>query len=152
MPGSHALQARRGDLARRATRSTSSTTADDRVHAYDTRRKRIRVVYDGLASASAPLLRVDQLTGSRAGEVFVCEDIATEEIDIGVIERDGSVSRFLSVTGPQHRGSELTGVVFDPCGSACTSPPSAPSRRATLLPGPGAIYEVTGPFRGRERA
>ena len=94
-----------------------STTADDRVHAYDTRRKRIRVVYDGLASASAPLLRVDQMTGSRAGEVFVCEDIATEEIDIGVIERDGSVSRFLSVTGPQHRGSELTGVVFDPTGS-----------------------------------
>ncbi len=28
-----------------------STTADDRVHAYDTRRERIRVVYDGLASA-----------------------------------------------------------------------------------------------------
>ena len=48
--------------------------------------ERIRVVYDGLASASAPLLRVDQLTGSRAGEVFVCEDIATEEIDIGVID------------------------------------------------------------------
>ena len=42
----------------------------------------------GSPRRSAPLLRVDQLTGSRAGEVFVCEDIATEEIDMGVIERD----------------------------------------------------------------
>ena len=60
-----------------------STTGDHRVHAYDIARGRIRVIYDGLASADAPLLRVDQLTANRAGEVFVCEDIATEEIDIG---------------------------------------------------------------------
>ena len=67
-----------------------ATTADHRVHAYDVARERIRVAYDGLASRSAPLLRVDQLTGSRSGEVFVCEDIATEEIDMGVIARDRS--------------------------------------------------------------
>ena len=63
-----------------------ATTADDRVHAYDIDRERMRVLYDGLASPDAPLLRVDQLTANRAGEVFVCEDIATKEIDIGVIE------------------------------------------------------------------
>ena len=124
-----------------------STTADDRVHAYDTKRK-LRVVYDGLASASAPLLRVDQLTGSRAGEVFVCEDIATDEIDIGVIEPNGSVSRFLSVTGPQHRGSEVTGVVFDPSGTRMYFSSQRAFPKSELLPGPGAIYEVTGPFRG----
>jgi uncharacterized protein len=124
-----------------------STTADDRVHAYDTRRRRIHVVYDGLASPSAPLLRVDQLTGSRAGEVFVCEDIATDEIDIGVIERDGSVSRFLSVTGPQHKGSELTGVVFDPTGTRMYFSSQRAFPKSDVLPGPGAIYEVTGPFR-----
>ena len=93
-----------------------ATTADHRVHAYDTRRERIRVAYDGLASRSAPLLRVDQLTGSRAGEVFVCEDLATDEIDVGVIAPDRTVSKFLSVTGPQHVRSELTGVTFDPSG------------------------------------
>ena len=125
-----------------------ATTADDRVHAYDTRRKRIRVVYDGLASASAPLLRVDQLTGSRAGEVFVCEDIATEEIDIGLIERDGTVSKFLSVTGRQHRGSELTGVTFDPTGSRMYFASQRAFPTSDVLPGPGAIYEITGPFRG----
>jgi secreted PhoX family phosphatase len=128
-----------------------STTADHRVHAYDIERRRIRVVYDGLASASAPLLRVDQLTGSRAGEVFVCEDIATEEIDIGLIGRDGSVSKFLSVTGPDHRGSELTGVTFDPSGSRMYFASQRAFPESDTLPGPGAIYEVTGPFRGAAR-
>jgi uncharacterized protein len=94
-----------------------ATTADHRVHAYDITRERIRVIYDGLASARAPLLRVDQLTASRAGEVFVCEDIATDEVDMGVIGPDRGVAKFLSITGPQYRGSELTGVTFDPSGS-----------------------------------
>jgi secreted PhoX family phosphatase len=109
------------------------------------------VIYDGLASRSAPVIRVDQLTGSRAGEVFVCEDIATEEISMGVIDRRRRASKFLSVTGPEHQGSELTGVCFDPSGSrmylssqrANDGPPKPSS------PGPGAIYEITGPFRGR---
>ena len=56
------------------------------------------MIYDGLASRSAPLLRVDQLVASQAGEVFVCEDIATDEIDLGVIDRRGRVTRFLSAT------------------------------------------------------
>jgi uncharacterized protein len=128
-----------------------ATTADHRVHAYDTRRARVRVVYDGLASRSAPLLRVDQLTGSRSGEVFVCEDIAAEEIDMGVIAPDGSVSRFLSVTGPQHRGSELTGVAFDPSGSRMFVSSQRAFPKSELEPGPGAIYEITGPFRGAAR-
>ena len=125
-----------------------TTTADHRVHAYDIPRGRIRVVYDGLASKSAPLLRVDQLTGSRAREVFVCEDIATDEIDMGVIARDRSVSRFLSVTGPQHRGSELTGVTFDPSGRRMFVASQRAFAKSELEPGPGAIYEITGPFRG----
>jgi uncharacterized protein len=124
-----------------------STTGDHRVHAYDIARDRMRVIYDGLASADAPLLRVDQLTANRAGEVFVCEDIATEEIDIGLIDRAGRVSRFLSATGPQHAGSELTGVTFDPSGSRMYFS-SQRAFSAGGTPGPGAIYEVSGPFRG----
>ena len=89
------------------------------------------------------------MTGSRAGEVFVCEDIATEEISMGVIERDRTVSRFLSVTGPQHRGSELTGVTFDPTGSRMYVSSQRAFPKSDELPGPGAIYEITGPFRGR---
>ena len=125
-----------------------STTADHRVHAYDIAAERFEVIYDGLASREAPLLRVDQLTATRAGEIFVCEDLATEEIDIGVIERDRSVSRFLSVTGPEHAMSELTGVTVDPSGGRMYFS----SQRAGSsggIPGPGAIYEISGPFRGR---
>ncbi len=66
-----------------------ATTGDDRVYAYDTRRERIEVIYDGLGEGYTPLMRVDQLTANRAGEVFVCEDIATDEIDIGLIDRQG---------------------------------------------------------------
>jgi secreted PhoX family phosphatase len=124
-----------------------ATTGDHRVHAYDTDRERIEVIYDGLGSGRTPLLRVDQLTANRAGEVFVCEDIATDEIDIGLIDRRGRVSKFLSATGPDHVGSELTGVTFDPSGSRMYFA----SQRAFgdgVLPGPGAIYEVSGPFRG----
>lgn len=125
-----------------------ATTADHRVHAYDTRRERIEVVYDGLASRSAPLLRVDQLTGSRAGEVFVCEDLATDEIDMGVIDRNRRVSKFLSVTGPQHERSELTGVTFDPSGRRMFFASQRAFPKSDAEPGPGAIYEVTGPFKG----
>jgi uncharacterized protein len=124
-----------------------STTSDSRVHAYDTATRKVRVIYDGLATRSAPLLRVDQMTGSKAGEVFVCEDIATDEIDLGVIEPDGSVSRFLSVTGPQHRGSELTGVTFDPTGRRMFVSSQRAFPPSDVEPGPGAIYEVTGRFR-----
>jgi uncharacterized protein len=125
-----------------------ATTADHRVHAYDTRRERIEVVYDGLASRSAPLLRVDQLTGSRAGEVFVCEDLASDEIDMGVIDRNRRVSKFLSVTGPQHERSELTGVTFDPSGRRMFFASQRAFPKSDAEPGPGAIYEVTGPFKG----
>jgi uncharacterized protein len=125
-----------------------STTSDHRVHAYDVRRERIEVIYDGLASRSAPLLRVDQLTGSPAGEVFVCEDIATEEIDMGVITSDRKVSKFLSVTGPKHRNSELTGVTFDPSGTRMFFSSQRAFPKSDLEPGPGAIYEITGPFKG----
>ena len=123
-----------------------ATTADHRVHVYDIDRERMEVAYDGLASRSAPLLRVDQLTGSRGGEVFVCEDLTADEIDVGVIDRRGRVSKFLSATGPVHRGSELTGACFDPAGSRMF----LSSQRAHG--GDGAIYEVRGPFRGRASA
>ena len=117
-----------------------ATTGDSRIHAYDTASERVKVIYDGLAQRTAPLLRVDNITASRSGELFVCEDIATEEIDIGVITRDREVSKFLSVTGPKHVGSELTGVAFDPSGSRLYfSSQRAEHNR-------GAVYEVSGPF------
>ena len=91
--------------------------------------------------AGEPLLRVDNITASASGELFVCEDISTAEIDIGLITRDRRVSKFLSVSGPKHAGSELTGVTFDPSGSRLYFA----SQRAEG--GRGAVYEVSGSFR-----
>jgi secreted PhoX family phosphatase len=125
-----------------------STTGDTRVHAYDIARERIDVIYDGLAPGKpAPLRGVDQLTANHAGEVFVCEDIVASEIDIGLIDRAGRVSMFLSVTGPDHIGSELTGATFDPSGTRMYFSSQRAFRKGTT-PGLGAIYEVSGPFRG----
>jgi secreted PhoX family phosphatase len=83
--------------------------------------------------------------------VFVCEDIATDEIDMGVITPDRRVARFLSVTGPQHQGSELTGVTFDPAGTRMYVASQRALSKTELMPGPGAIYEITGPFRRARR-
>jgi secreted PhoX family phosphatase len=128
-----------------------STTADSRVHAYDIGAERFAVIYDGLATREAPLVRVDALTANRAGEVFVCEDLNANEIDIGLIDRDRRASRFLSITGKEHLGSELTGVTFDPSGGRMYFS-SQRAGGSGGQPGPGAIYEISGPFRGRRRS
>jgi hypothetical protein len=52
------------------------------------------------------------------------------------------VDRFLTVSGPIHAGSELSGVAFTPAGDRLYFA----SQRAY---GSGAIYEVRGPFRRR---
>jgi uncharacterized protein len=125
-----------------------STTADHRVHRYNTVLVQIEVIYDGSAlGRDAPLRQVDNVTASPSGDVFVCEDTGEEDpLDIGIITPEGEVARFLKVTGSQHTGtggtvsSELTGVNFDPSGRRMYFS----SQRAF---GPGMTYEITGPFR-----
>ncbi len=119
-----------------------ATTYDSRIHAYDTRRQRIEVIYDGLAAGSTPLVRVDNITASAAGELFVCEDLATDQVTMGVMARDRVISPFLAITGPNHAGSELTGVTFAPGGDRFYFA----SQRAHGLK--GEVYEVSGPFHG----
>jgi uncharacterized protein len=123
-----------------------ATTGDSKIHGLDTRAGRMETLYDGLAIRSSPLVRVDQVTASRAGELFICEDIATDSIHLGVMTRSREVSRFLAATGRNHVDSELTGVAFDPSGSRLY----LSSQRAHG--GRGEVYEVSGPFRGRRRA
>ena len=125
-----------------------STTADHKVHRYNTVLEQIEVVYDGSAlGGDAPLRQVDNVTASASGDVFVCEDTGEEDpLDIGIITPEGVVARFLKVTGPQHTGtggtvsSELTGVNFDPSGRRMYFS----SQRGF---GTGVTYEITGRFR-----
>ncbi len=121
-----------------------STKGDDRVWAYDAAGGTLGTIYDrAAAGADAPLSGVDNLTVSRAGEVFVCEDGGNMEIC--VIEPDGTVAPFLRLTGEAavglpSLGNELTGVVFSPSGDRMYF-------AAQRAHGFGAIYEVAGPFR-----
>jgi hypothetical protein len=118
-----------------------STKGDNRIWAYDTATETLDVIYDQ-AQSNGPLSGVDNLTVSRAGEIFVCEDGGNMEIC--VIEPGGTVAPFLRLTGEAaeglpDRGNELAGVIFDPAGDRMYFS----AQRAF---GFGAIYEVTGPF------
>jgi hypothetical protein len=73
-------------------------------------------------------------------------------MEIGLITPEREVSPFLRFTGPAHPvegefKSEVCGVVFDPSGTRmyCTSQRAHP--QSPTAPGPGAVYEISGPFR-----
>jgi secreted PhoX family phosphatase len=118
------------------------TTEDSKVHALDLDRQRIEVVYDGFTRRNPPLLAMDQMTASPAGELFIAEDNGKPEQGISTLDPPRGVDRFLTVSGPIHAGSELSGVAFTPAGDRLYFA----SQRAY---GSGAIYEVRGPFRRR---
>jgi uncharacterized protein len=120
-----------------------STKGDNRIWAYDTAVGALGTVYDRAATPDAPLSGVDNLTVSRAREIFVCEDGG--DMEICVIEPGGTVAPFLRLVGEAaeglpERGNELAGVVFDPSGDRLYF-------AAQRAYGFGAVYEVTGPFR-----
>ena len=73
-------------------------------------------------------------------------------MEVGLITPEREVAPFLRFTGPAHPTegefrSEVCGVIFDPSGTRmyCTSQRSYPPDAIT--PGPGAVYEVSGPFK-----
>ncbi len=125
-----------------------ATTNDDTVHAYDIASRTISILYRRADTPDSPLQGVDNVTVSRSGDVFVCEDSYDNDpdaMDVCMITREGEVARFAKLTGPEHflpdiAESEITGVCFDPSGQRMYFS----SQRAA---GFGAVYEVSGPFR-----
>ena len=117
-----------------------STKGDSRIWSIDTRTDVLDVLYDGKATPDAGLTGLDNITVSRSGDLFGCEDNGDEEFSVGVITREREAARFLTVSGPNHEGSELAGVIFDPSGTRMYFS----SQRGFGL---GVTYEVTGPFR-----
>lgn len=117
-----------------------TTKGDNRVWEYDTRRRRMRVVYDAALDPGTQLTGVDNVVVSRAGDIVVAEDPGN--LELVLLSADGTASPLVRVTGQS--GSELTGPAFDP-------------RKGTRLyfssqrgsGGTGITYEVTGPFRRR---
>jgi hypothetical protein len=140
-----------------------TTKGDKRLWGYDTRTGMLEVVFDHAVAPDSSLDAVDNVTVSADGEIFVCEDGGNMEIGLITAwpEAAGSagcagsgvceVSPFLRFTGSAHPStgtyaSEVCGVVFDPSGTRmyCTSQRAHPPSAA--VPGPGAVYEITGPF------
>jgi uncharacterized protein len=124
-----------------------TTKGDKKVWAYSPRSESIEVLYDRAAAPGASLDAVDNVTVTGGGEVFVCEDGGNMEI--GLITPDRKVSPFLRLPGPEHQGSELAGVCFAPSGTRMyfASQRAFPTIPGQPRSGPGAVYEVTGPFR-----
>ena len=127
-----------------------TTKGDKRVWAYDARTDTLEILFDRATAPDSSLDAVDNVTVSAAGEIFVCEDGGNMEI--GLITPEREVSPFLRFTGPAHPlegefKSEVCGVVFDPSGTRmyCTSQRAYPPSPGA--PGPGAVYEISGPFR-----
>ncbi|MFV2102717.1 alkaline phosphatase PhoX [Micromonospora sp. LOL_024] len=118
-----------------------TTKGDNRVWAYDAVNQRIELSYDdSLVSGSAPLTGVDNITGTRSGDLYVAEDGGNMEINI--ITPAGVVAPFLRITGQS--SSEICGPAFSPDGTRLY----LSSQRGTSGSSSGGItYEVRGPFR-----
>ncbi len=125
-----------------------ATTADRRIHVYNTESRKLGTLFRASRLKDSELTSVDNLTVSRAGDIFVCEDHGDPDpLDVALITQEPKreVSRFLRATGSQHKrpvASELTGICFNPAGDRLY----VSSQRGNLL---GIIYEVSGPFRRR---
>jgi hypothetical protein len=117
-----------------------SAKGENRIWDLDVAAGRLTVLYEG----TAPLRGVDNLTVTRAGELYVCEDGGNMEICM--ITPGGVVAPFLQLTGaaaagPADRGNELAGVAFNPAGDRMYFS----AQRAFTF---GVTYEVRGPFNG----
>jgi secreted PhoX family phosphatase len=129
-----------------------TTKGDKKVWAYDAGSRRMDVLYHHSLVPDAALNAVDNVTVAPNGDVYVCEDGGNMEICLITSKRvvapfcrlgfpDGSVA-------PEHEGSEMVGVVFDPSGrrmyfGSQRAYPHVPGTPAA----DGALYEVEGPFR-----
>lgn len=132
-----------------------TTKGDRRVWAHDIAAQTIEIVFDGKDDRHATSLdAVDNITVSASGDIYVCEDGGNMEI--GVITPERTVGPFVRLPGPEHAGSEMCGVIFDPSGTRMYFSSQRAFPYAGAIPNPavpatvvasGAIYEVTGPFR-----
>ena len=118
------------------------TTADHTVHAYDTTTGGISKLYEAASVPGTPLTDPDNIhVSARSRDVFVAEDSGgADPLDVCIIAPDGHIDRFLKVTGPDHGGSEVIGLTFNPAGTRFY----LGSQRAATV---GIVYEISGPFR-----
>jgi Alkaline phosphatase PhoX/WD40-like Beta Propeller Repeat len=119
-----------------------TTKGDNRVWRLDAAANTYQLTYDDslVSPGPAPLTGVDNITGTRSGDLYVAEDGGTMEINI--ITPAGVVAPFLRIDG--QGSSEITGPAFTPDGSRLYF---SSQRGASGSSAGGISYEIRGPFR-----
>ncbi len=132
-----------------------TTKGDDRVWALDVVAQTISVLYDAAEHPAPVLSGVDNITASSAHDLYVAEDGGN--LEVCVITPDLVVAPVVRLTGSQHgfendtpipTMSEVTGLAFSPDGNRLYLNSQRGQGTHPLGPGPGILYEITGPFRG----
>jgi hypothetical protein len=132
-----------------------TTKGDDRVWDHDIEAGTMRVLYDAAEHADPVLNGVDNITVSQAHDLYVAEDGGN--LEVCVVTPDLAVFPVARMTGPQHGQpnatpiptvSEVTGLAFSPDGNRLYFASERGHGTLPVGPGPGIVYEVTGPFRG----
>jgi hypothetical protein len=130
---------------------------DDKVWVHDIDAGTMRILYDATSFAAPVLNGVDNIVASAAHDLYVAEDGGN--LEVCVITPDLGVFPVVRMTGPQHGldqptplplVSEVTGLALSPDGNRLYLNSERGFGLAGLPvgPGPGILYEVTGPFRG----
>lgn len=117
-----------------------ATKGDSRVWAFDTRDRRIRVLYDDHHFPSPILTGVDNVIVSPRGDLLVSEDGG--DMQIIVLTKAGKPAPLIQIVGQDR--SEVTGLAFSPDNNRLYfSSQRGPSGKADG----GITYEVKGPFK-----
>jgi secreted PhoX family phosphatase len=119
-----------------------TTKGDNRVWAHTPATGALEVIYDDDLFANSPLTGVDNVTGSRSGDLYVAEDGGNLEICIITPGPNRTVAPFIKLEG--HSASEITGPAFSPDGRRLYF---SSQRGTTGTNGGGMTFEVSGPFR-----
>ncbi|MDP1818410.1 MAG: DUF839 domain-containing protein [Acidimicrobiales bacterium] len=134
-----------------------TTKGDDRVWVHDIAAQTMAVLYAASDTMSPVLTGVDNIAVSAAHDLYVAEDGGN--LQVCVITQDRVVAPIVEMTGVQHGFdtgtplplmSEVTGLALSPDGNRLyfNSERGFGIGGLPLGPGPGVLYEVTGPFRG----
>jgi DNA-binding beta-propeller fold protein YncE len=134
-----------------------TTKGDDRVWVHDIAARTMTVLYDSSEHISPVLNGVDNVAVSAAHDLYVAEDGGN--LEVCVITPERAVFSIVRMTGGQHGienptpiplVSEVTGLALSPDGNRLyfNSERGMGLGGLPVGPGPGILYEVTGPFRG----
>jgi uncharacterized protein len=137
-----------------------TTTADNRVWAYECASATLSVIYDiATAGPDAPLRGADNITvHPQTGDIYVAEDGGNMELVTITAPDDPNgrfaapFARFTPADGVPQVGTEVTGPCFDPSGTRMyVSSQRGVETSSFPFPQRGITYEITGPFRSQRR-